>query len=92
MFWAGDHYQSISCTQHFVDTLVVALDSEKIIHFKKITRPDTITLNAVGCVWYVKYRGDIEYYTSDGFHPIDPQLRLKPITPYMIRKYIHAQP
>ncbi|BAV07062.1 hypothetical protein SAMN05421788_102306 [Filimonas lacunae] len=90
MFWAGDHYQPISCNEKIDGTLVIALDSTKITHFKKITRPDTITYNAKGFVWYVKPKkdSDPEYYTSEGFHPVSYQLRLKPITNYIIDKYI----
>jgi len=91
MFWADNRYQPISCAQKLENVQIFALDSEKITHFQKITRPDTITLSAKGSVWYVKYRGNMEYYTSGGFHPIDPQLRLKPITDYIIRKYIHNE-
>ncbi len=88
MFWDEDHYQPISCKQHG-DTLVVALDSNKLVHFRKITQPDTITTNAIGTIWYVKYRKGYEFYTADGYHPIDPQLRLRPITEYIIRNHIH---
>jgi len=88
MFWDGDHYQPVSCNQRLANTLVIALDSEKLIHFNKITQQDTITERSKGFVWYVKYNGNLEFYTSSGFHPIDPRLRLKPITDYMIRKYI----
>lgn len=89
MYWAGDHYQPIPCTQKLGDTLVIALDSEKLNHFKKITQPDTITARSKGMVWYIKINGNIEYYTSDGYHPTYLDLRLHPITEYMIRKYIH---
>jgi hypothetical protein len=91
MFWADDHYQPISCNQKVDNVQVIALDSVNLYHFKKITLPDTITLNAIGFVWYAKYRGTIEFYTDSGFHPIDPGLRLKRITAYMIRKYIHGE-
>jgi hypothetical protein len=89
MYWAGDHYQAISCSQKLGDTLVVALDSVKLNNFKRITDPDTITQKSKGVVWYVKVKGNIEFYTSGGYHPVDPQLRLKPITDYIINKYIH---
>ncbi len=92
MFWVGDHYQAVSCAQKIDNAQVIALDSEKIKNVYKITRPDTITLNAIGSVWYAKYRGELEYYTDSGFHPLDPNLRLKPITAFMIRKYIHPAP
>jgi hypothetical protein len=89
MFWADDHFQPVSCGQKIDNVQVIALDSEKVNHFYKITRPDTITENALGSVWYVKFNGNYEYYTSAGFHPIDQRLRLRPLTDYMIRKHIH---
>jgi len=90
MFWNEDHYQPISCQPH-EDTTVTPLDSDKLVHFRKITRPDTITTRSIGSVWYVRYRKDYEFYTSDGNHPIDPQLRLRPITDYIIRNHIHPE-
>lgn len=88
MFWDGDHYQQVSCNQKIDGALVIALDSEKVIHFRKITRPDTITERAIGRVWYVRYEKQYEFYTSGGFHPIDPRLRLLPITSFIIRRHI----
>ncbi|MBO9592511.1 MAG: hypothetical protein J7599_06330 [Niabella sp.] len=92
MSWTGDHYEQVPCTSNAGDTGVVQLDPEKIRSFKKITRPDTITRQSKGSVWYVKINGAIEFYTADGFHPIDQQRRLKPITDYIIGKYIHPDP
>lgn len=88
MYWAGDHYQPVSCNQKFKDTLVVALDSVMLHQFKKITQPDTITARAKGHVWYVKVDDGIEFYTSDGYHPIYHQKRLRPLTDYIIYKYV----
>lgn len=89
MYWAGDHYQQIPCNQKVYGALVIALDSEKLIHFKKITRPDTITKENMDSVWYTKFKGRIEFYTADGYHPRELNLRLKPVTPYIFNKYIH---
>jgi len=88
MYWTGDHYQQISCSQKLGDTLIVALDNMKLSHFKKITQPDTITKNAIGYVWYSKIDGNLEWYTADGNHPVYPKYRLRPITLYMIDKHI----
>jgi len=90
MYWSEDHYQPVSCSQKIENVQVIALDSEKVVHFRKITRPDTITDNAVGHVWYVRYRGNYEYYTADGFHPLDPQLRLRPLTEYIIFHHLRV--
>jgi len=92
MYWTEDHYQPVSCSQKMENVQVIALDSEMVLHFRKITRPDTITDKAIGYVWYVRYRKDYEFYTADGFHPIDPTLRLRPITEYIIRNHIHPKP
>jgi len=90
MYWAEDHYEPVSCNQKFKDTLIVALDSVRLRQFKKITQPDTITARAKGHVWYVKVDNGIEFYTSDGYHPIYHQKRLRPVTDYIIYKYIRS--
>lgn len=91
MYWAGDHYEPVSCQKHMENTIVIGLDSEKLVHFRKITRNDTITGLSIGSIWYANYKGEIECYTSPGFHPIDISLRLKPITLYILKKYIWKQ-
>ena len=88
MFWAGTHYQPVPCNEKLGDTVVIALDSAKLMSLTKITRADTITEAAIGHVWYVRYRGNYEFYTAGGFHPLDPNLRLKPITAYIIARHI----
>jgi hypothetical protein len=89
MFWVEDHYQPISCNQKVDKVQVIALDSEKINHFRKITRPDTITENALGSIWYVKFHGVYEYYTSPGYHPIDTSLKLRLLNDYILINHIH---
>lgn len=88
MYWTGDHYKQVPCSQKFGDTLLIPLDSEKLIHFRKITRPDTISENALGSVWYVKFRGVYECYTSPGYHPIDTSLQLKLLKDYVLLRHI----
>ncbi|QNK61006.1 hypothetical protein H7F33_10430 [Pedobacter sp. PAMC26386] len=88
MYWTGDHYQPISCNQKVGDTSVIALDTTKVAHLKKITHPDTLTKNCLGKVWYVKTDDGLEFYTSDGFHPIYNEKRLRPVTMYILNKYI----
>lgn len=88
MYWTGDHYEQVSCNEKINNTLIIALDSFKLLHFKKITQPDTITQKHVGSVWYIKTEGDIEFYTAEGAYPADMKKRLKPATAYIIDKYI----
>jgi hypothetical protein len=89
MYWVGDHYQQISCSQKPGDTLVIPLDSERLLHFKKITRPDTITENALGSIWCVKFQGAYECYTSPGYHPIDTSLKLRLLNDFVLINHIH---
>jgi hypothetical protein len=89
MYWAKDHFQPIPCNQKVPNTLVVALDTVRVKNFKRITRPDTITNRAKGSVWYSKIDNEIEFFTADGEHPVVIGRRLKPITDYIIDKYIH---
>lgn len=88
MYWADDHYEPVSCDKLLGDTAKVAIDEQKVALFKKITQPDTLTRNSLGRVWYVKIGGTIEYYTSEGFHPIQTDRKLKKLTDYMLNKYI----
>jgi hypothetical protein len=88
MFWAGDHYQPVLCSQKIENTTVYALDDEKVARLKKINRPDTITRKGIGHVWYVKIRGKIEFYTAEGYHPIYTSRKLRPMSLYIYSKYI----
>jgi hypothetical protein len=90
MYWAGDHYEKIACTQKVGDTIVIPLDFERFTHFKKITRPDTITENALGTVWYSNIHGVYECFTAPGHHPIDTNLVLKPLRDYVLIRHIHG--
>jgi hypothetical protein len=89
MYWAGDHYQPVNCSQKLGDTVVYALDARKVSRFKRITRPDTLTANDAHKVWYSKISGQVEFYTDSGDNPLHPEIRLLPATAYMITKYAH---
>lgn len=89
MFWAEDRYQPISCKEKVQDAAVIALDASLVDNLKKITQPDTLTKNALGNVWYIKMNADsIEFYTADGVHPIYNEKKLRPVTPYILDKYV----
>ena len=92
MVWAEDRYKTVPCNQKQGDAMVLALDTMKVAHFKKITRTDTITARSLGRVWYSKIDNVVEFFTADGFHPVHVERHLKPLTLYMINKYIaHKQ-
>jgi hypothetical protein len=92
MYWTGDHYQAIPCDQRPTNALTVPLDSAKLVYFRKITRPDTITENALGSIWYAKFQGKYECYTAPGVHPVDASVPLKLLTDYVLLRHIHPQP
>lgn len=87
MMWVGDHYVPTPCQPRRGDTVVTALDMQRVKNFKKINREDTISMRSLGRVWYIKRNGKVEYYTAGGRHPVDPNRVLRPITAYMIEKY-----
>lgn len=89
MFWAGDHYQPIRCNEKVENVQVIALDTAILYHLRKITQADTITINSAGHVWYARYRGNYEFYTAPGYHPLEPSLRLRPASAGII---IHHTP
>ena len=89
MYWAGDHYQPVPCSEASDNVLTLPIDSRKVARFRKITRPDTITENALGSIWCVRYHNVYECYTDSGHHPIDTTLKLQLLTDYILIRYIH---
>lgn len=88
MYWSGDHFEKISCKEKLPYATVIAFDEYRFNNFKKIMRPDTLNYNAIGKVWYAKSNSKYEFFTSDGIHPLNPNLELKGISEYIISKYI----
>lgn len=91
MYWTGDHYQAISCNKKIDNTAIIALDTSKLNHLQRITEPDTLTASSLGKVWYTKVDGELEFYTANGYHPLDDDKRLMPITVYMLNKYVRRK-
>jgi hypothetical protein len=91
MYWAGDHYQQVSCSQKLGEILIIPFDAEKLARFRKITRPDTITEDALGSIWYAKFNNAYECYTAPGNHPIDTTMQLKLLTDYVLIRHIRLK-
>jgi hypothetical protein len=87
MYWTGDHYQAISCNDKIEDFPIIALDTFKVNHLKRITRPDTLTGYSLTKVWYAKIDGKVEFYTHSGEHPVDHKKRLLPMSRLILSKY-----
>jgi hypothetical protein len=55
----------------FDDAAIIASDTFKLTHLKKITRPDTITRNCLGKVWCRKIKRDsVVFYTEGKNSPL----------------------
>ncbi len=92
MYWAEDHYEQVPCNEDPKGRLIIAMDQEKLDHFKKITRPDTISAWSIGKIYYLKNDGALEYYTAGGHHPVWVTRNLRVLSLYMFNKYIrHKQ-
>lgn len=92
MIWDSDRYIEADFNEEtFVLNKLKLYNKERIENFQKITPTcETVFFNEDGTerLWYGKNRdGDLEYFTSIGKHP-ETGKTLKPITVYMIRKYI----
>ncbi|WP_431135335.1 hypothetical protein [Psychroserpens mesophilus] len=93
MIWQEDHYIEVGFdTEKYKLNQLKLYKEERIKNFKKTTPicDTTIFFNEDGSVniWYGKNRGkELEYFTALGLHP-ETGKTLKPITQYMIDKYI----
>ncbi len=88
MYWGGERYLPLPCNKKLGDTLIVALDTLRLNHFQKIMKTDTITQNCIGKIWYFKMNNKLEFFTAEGFHPVHPERKLKPVTRHILEKYV----
>lgn len=92
MTWIEDHYEKVPCDiDSAIEGKIKPFDSNTFLHFKKV-HPDSIktffSKKREPLIWYGKnLDGKYEYFTALGFHP-ETGKSLKPITPYIIDKYI----
>lgn len=89
MVWHDDRYQPVGCGDNSSGTKPSPINHQLMDHFKRITRPDTLTLSSIGKVWYAKYNGRVEFYTAPGPHPLDSNRRLLPVSDHILKKYVY---
>lgn len=89
MIWSNDHYRPVNCDEKTINETIYPIDRDLITNFKKITRPDTLTLYSVKKVWYINTRGRVEFYTASGLYPLDTTRRLLPMTDHILKKYVY---
>lgn len=88
MYWNGEQYVRVSCDDTTMGRLLLPLRIEQVKDFKRITREDTITKRSIGVVHYLKRNGTPEFYTREGYHPIEHTRKLRPLSKYMYEKYL----
>ncbi|RZL02566.1 MAG: hypothetical protein EOO89_29150 [Pedobacter sp.] len=65
------------------------MDLKKLNNLRKVRWPDKLTKESIGKVWYAKAGGGPpEFFTDSGMHPVDTVKRLRPLSTYMLNKYI----
>lgn len=89
MAWNGEAFEKVVCEENVLKgRQVVAIDTSRLARLKRITRPDTLTYWSVNRVWYAKIDSFPEFYTHSGMHPTYEERVLKPVSKYIIDKYI----
>ena len=86
MYWAGDHYEKVSCDTIIKDRPTLSFD-KSLENLRLITQTDTISEWSIGKVHYIKDSG-VKFYTGAGLYPEDPTRPLKKLTRYMFDKYL----
>jgi len=92
MQWQKDHFEKVDCNstnQGIASVNEVVPINEREINLKKIeVNKETLFFkNGNPQVWYSKIKGKMYYFNANGTHP-ETGKPLKPITDYMIRKYV----
>ncbi|WP_185288309.1 hypothetical protein [Chryseobacterium lactis] len=91
MYWDGEQYIGTDSIFISPGINIVAMNSHKLKHFRRIMRKDTLTdVNALGKVWYSKYNNEVEFFTDDGVDP-DNGRELRKATSLIIYKYAGKQ-
>lgn len=88
MYWDGEQYQSIDCDQKVDGATIVALDTFRLAHLKRIKNIALITRNDIGKIHYSKINGKVEFYTTGGENPADSRKRLLPMSEHMYVEYV----
>lgn len=92
MIWDNDRYIEVDFDEETYSLNKLKLyKKDRIENFHKIIptcKTEFFNIDGTEKLWYGKNKnGDLEYFTSTGKHP-ETGKTLKPITDYMIKKYI----
>lgn len=86
MIWVEDHYEVTDCEGQKGEE---AYKAYLIDNFRQVEVSDTTTFfkNGEVRVWYDKFNNELYYFTAPGINP-ESGKTLRPITHYMINKYV----
>ena len=92
MEWQKDHYEVLDCenkSANFVNINSKIPFDVKLLSLKKmnVSKATTFFKHNKAIIWYYKNGNQLEFFNAPGFHPENDK-PLKPITPYMIDKYV----
>jgi hypothetical protein len=92
MQWQNDHYETVDCNvvKQGIATLNEVMPiNEREIHLKRIevNKESLFFKNGKPQIWYGKINGKMYYFNSYGTNP-ETGKPLKPITEYMVKKYV----
>lgn len=91
MRWDGERYGVVACDAFPGDPSVIPKDPVKLDDFKMVNHYDTLTAYSLGKVWYVKRKGEYEFFTWGGTHPVYRDLQLKPLTDFIINTVVRQK-
>ena len=95
MQWQKDHYERVDCSTEkqgiITSNEIIPIDN-RIINLQKIevNQQTRFFKNGQPLVWYCKSKGKLSFFNSYGINP-ETGKPLKPITQYMIDKYVLNQ-
>lgn len=92
MQWTGIKYEKVSCDesgrQNFVGNHTEPFEVQQFsLHRVEVTPSTVFFVRGKPVIWYTKVNGKPEFFNQSGFHP-ETGKPLKPITPYIIAKWV----
>ena len=93
MQWTGNKYEIVDCDLKAPDNNIELLDANQV-NMERIKVCDTTAffVNEKAVVFYARSSDSLECFNQIGYHPERRSLYLKPITHYMIGRYVSNKP
>lgn len=88
MCWVEVQYIQVDCTLKSPKCYSIPLNNYQLRNFKKINRPDTLTVKDVNTVWFSNINNELEFFTESGIHPIHRDNTLKVMSAHILSKYM----